>query len=78
MTGNPYYRMLGLMGADRLQLGLATLKSYDRELFQMESKQMALAGRARGLTIGPGDEGELFLCLGDRTGWYVLCRLEER
>ena len=56
------------MGADRLQLGLATLKSYDRELFQMEGKQMALAGRARGLTIGPGDEGELFLCLGDRTG----------
>ena len=55
MTGTPYYRMLGLMGADRLQLGLATLKSYDRELFQMEGKQMALAGRARGLTIGPGD-----------------------
>lgn len=77
MTGNPYYRMLGLMGGNGLRLGLATLESYDQERFEVEGKRASIAGRAAGLSVGPNDEGGLFLCVGDGTGWFILCRLEE-
>ena len=80
MTGNPYYRMLGLMTGDgnRLQLALATLESCEAERVVVEGKQAPIAGRAAGLSIGLSDEGGLFLCVGDGSGWFVLCRLEER
>lgn len=80
MTGNPYYRMLGLMyqGDGGLRLTLATLRNYEKEIFQVEGKQAPIAGRAGGLSIRPNDEGCLFLCAGDSRGWFVLCRLEER
>ena len=80
MTGNPYYRMLGLMNQSGtgLQLTLATLDSYQEERFAVEGKRAPIAGRAAGLSIGRSDEGSLFLCVGDSQGWFVLCRLEER
>lgn len=79
MTGNPYYRMLGLMtGSSGLKLALATLDSYREERFVVEGKQAPIAGRAAGLSISPSDEDSLFLCAGDAGGWFVLCRLEER
>ena len=40
MTGNPYYRMLGLMSGSGLQLALATLDSYDEERFTVEGKEL--------------------------------------
>lgn len=78
MTGNPYYRMLGLMGGNRLQLALATLDSYEEERFTVEGKRAPIAGRAAGMSINLSDEGGLFLCVGDSGGWFVLCRLKER
>ena len=78
MTGNPYYRMLGLMSGSGLQLALATLDSYDEERFTVEGKRAPIAGRAAGMSISLSDEGGLFLCVGDSSGWFVLCRLEER
>lgn len=75
--GNPYYRMLGLMGDNGLRLGLATLESYDQERFEVEGKRASIAGRAAGMRVSPSDEGGLFLCAGDGRGWFVLCRLEE-
>lgn len=75
---NPYYRMLGLMGGSgSLQLTLATLKSAQEGLFQVEGRRAAIAGRAKGLTVDSTDEGGTFLCLGGDQGWFVLCRLEE-
>lgn len=79
MTGNPYYRMLGLMGgADGLRLAFATLDSYEEERFTVEGKKAPIAGRAAGLSVSLSDEGGQFLCVGDGGGWFVLCRLEER
>lgn len=80
VIGNPYYRMLGLMTGNpsSLQLAMATLTNYANEHFEVEGKQAIIAGRAAGVSIREGDEGSLFLCVGDRRGWFVLCRLEER
>ena len=64
-------------GGGQLQLALATLKDADKQLFQVEGKRAAIAGRAKGLTIEEIDEGSTFLCLGTGYGWFVLCRLEE-
>ena len=49
----------------------------EKELFQVEGKRAAIAGRAKGLTIEDTDEGGTFLCLGTGYGWFVLCKLEE-
>ena len=27
--------------------------------------------------LEPADEGHLYLCLGNRAGWFVVCPLEE-
>ncbi len=78
MTGNPYYSLLGLMGGGQLQLAVATLKSVEEDRFLVEGRQAPIAGRAKGLTIEKTDEGGSFLCAGGKTGWFVLCRLEER
>lgn len=78
MTGNPYYSLLRLMGGGQLQLAVATLKSVEQELFQVEGRKAPIAGRAKGLTIEATDEGGSFLCAGGSAGWFVLCRLEER
>lgn len=78
MTGNPYYSLLSLMGGSQLQLAVATLKSVEEERFLVEGRQAPIAGRAKGLAIEATDEGGSFLCAGGKTGWFVLCRLEER
>ncbi len=78
MIRNPYYQILGMMGSSgQLQFAFATLKNAKAELFQVEGKRAAIAGRAKGLTIDASDEGGTFLCLGNGYGWFVLCRLEE-
>lgn len=76
---NPYYQMLRLTGGERngWKLALGTLTDYAAERFFVEGEQAAVAGRAGGLTIRAEDEGASFLCLGNRAGWFVLCRLEE-
>ena len=79
MTGKPYYRMLGLVQNDTgLRLALGTLTDARQELFRLEGRKAAVAGRAKGLVLETEDEGGLFLCLGNEAGWFVLCRLEER
>ena len=78
MIRNPYYEILRMMGSiGGLQLAIATLKNAEKELFQVEGKRAAIAGRAKGLTIEDTDEGGTFLCLGTGYGWFVLCKLEE-
>ena len=78
MIRNPYYQILSMMGSgSQLQLALATLKDADKQLFYVEGKRAAIAGRANGLTIEKTDESSTFLCLGTGYGWFVLCRLEE-
>lgn len=78
MIRNPYYEILRMMGSNGgLQLAIATLKNAKKELFQVEGKRAAIAGRAKGLTIEDTDEGGTFLCLGTGYGWFVLCKLEE-
>lgn len=78
MIRNPYYEILRMMGSNGgLQLAIATLKNAEKELFQVEGKRAAIAGRAKGLTIEDMDEGGTFLCLGTGYGWFVLCKLEE-
>lgn len=78
MIRNPYYQMLSMMGGNGgLQLAFATLKNAEEELFQVEGRRAAIAGRAKGLTIEAADEGGTFLCLGNGYGWFVLCKLEE-
>lgn len=70
--------MLSMMGGNGgLQLAFATLKNAEEELFQVEGRRAAIAGRAKGLTIEAADEGGTFLCLGNGYGWFVLCKLEE-
>ena len=44
----------------------------------MEGKRAPIAGRAAGLSIDWSDEGCQFLCVGSNSGWFILCRLEER
>ena len=78
MIRNPYYQILGMLGSGSpLQLALATLKDAEEELFQVEGKRAAIAGRAKGLTIEKIDEGGPFLGLGTGYGWFVQCRREE-
>lgn len=78
MIRNPYYQILSMMGGSGgLQLAIATLKNAEKELFQVEGKRAAIAGRAKSLTIEEMDEGGMFLCLGTGYGWFVLCKLEE-
>lgn len=80
MIGNPYYQMLELLTDSRmvpLQLALATLEDAKQERFQVEGKRAAIAGRAKGLVIDALDEGGIFLCAGNSSGWFLLCRLEE-
>ena len=78
MIRNPYYQILSMMGGSGgLQLAIATMKNAENELFQVEGKRAAIAGRAKGLTIEEMDEGGMFLCLGTGYGWFVLCKLEE-
>ncbi len=74
---NPYYRMLEMMDGTGAKAVFATLHRYDREEFRVEGRRVPIAGRAKGLTLSFEDEGGLFLCLGDRSGLFVLCRLEE-
>ena len=80
MIGNPYYQMLGLLSDNRtgtLQLAFATLENAEQERFQVEGRRAAIAGRAKGLVIDELDEGGIFLCAGNSSGWFLLCRLEE-
>ena len=78
MIRNTYYQILSMMGRTAgLQLAIATLNNAEKELFQVEGKRAAIAGRAKGLTIEDTDEGGTFLCLGTGYGWFVLCKLEE-
>ena len=78
MIGNPYYQMLGLMqGQDGLQVVPATLADAREDIFYLGGRKAPIAGRARGLTLEPSDEGQTFLCVGSPVGWFVICPLEE-
>lgn len=78
MTGNPYYSLLTLMDGGQVRLAVATLENAQEERFRVEGPGGPIAGRAKGLTLEPDDEGGCFLCAGGSGGWFVLCRLEER
>ena len=78
MTGNPYYQMLGLtQGQDGLRVAVATLADAREGIFYLEGRKAPIAGRAKGLVPEPDHEGKPFLCVGSRTGWFVICPLEE-
>lgn len=78
MIGNPYYQMLGLLGAGgKMELALATLTNVEEGVFSIEGRKIPLAGRAKGMVLENSDEGGTFLCVGNQAGWFVVCRLEE-
>ena len=76
--GNPYYQMLGLLGTGgQPQLALAVLTDAAEGRFSIEGREIPQAGRAKGLVLESTDEGGTLLCVGNRSGWFILCRLEE-
>ena len=78
VIGNPYGQMLEMMrGQSGLQAALATLEDAREGVFYLEGRKAPVAGWARGLVLEPADEGHLYLCLGSRAGWFVVCPLEE-
>lgn len=78
MIGNPYGQMLEMLnGQSELQAALATLEDAREGVFYLNGRKAPIAGWARGLVLEPVDEGHLYLCLGNRAGWFVVCPLEE-